>query len=297
MTRTLLFSTAICLVWSGCAMAQEGRYVVLFPFDKSTVDATAQATITSAAEAFKRSGAAQISLQGNTDTSGNSDYNQALSERREHAVTNELVRLGVPASAISATAVGESNPAVQTGDNVREQQNRRVDIQIVTPQPAPVAAVAPAPAPAPAPVAEMAPPPPDGSPWSFSPGIFFGYIFHDDEGDQSQFAGINLSLDYRVTDWASVGVEQAVFYNFDTPHDGIGGRTVMGPDFFLGDVFYVGANVGYLYGSGIDDGFVGGPEVGVQWNMFDMKVAYDIPFSHNLDDGNINTTVGAVFKF
>src|SRR6186713_3021445 len=76
MTRALLFSTAICLVWSGCAMAQEGRFVVLFPFDKSTVDAAAQATISSAAEAFKRTGAAQISVQGNTDTSGASDYNQ-----------------------------------------------------------------------------------------------------------------------------------------------------------------------------------------------------------------------------
>ena len=299
MTRTLLFSTAICLVWSGCAMAQDGRFVVLFPFDKSTVNAAAQATITSAAEEFKRSGAASISVQGNTDTSGNTDYNQALSERREKAVTNELVRLGVPAGAISATAVGESDLAGQTGDNVKEQRNRRVDIQIVAPQPQPVAVVAPAPAPAPAPVAETPPPPQpmEASRWSFSPGLFYGYNFSDKQRHNSQFAGINLSLDYKVADWVSVGVEQAGFYNFDTRDDGLGGRTVMGPDFFLGDNFYVGGNIGYLYGSGINDDFIGGPEVGVQWNMFNMKVAYDIPFSRGLDDGNINTTVAAVFHF
>ncbi len=56
MTRALLFSTAICLAWSGSAMAQEGRFVVLFPFDKSTINAEAQATINSAAEEFKRTG-------------------------------------------------------------------------------------------------------------------------------------------------------------------------------------------------------------------------------------------------
>jgi hypothetical protein len=295
MTRALLFSTAICLAWSGYALAQDGRFVVLFPFDKSNIDAAAQATISSAADEFKRTGAAQISVQGNTDTSGNSDYNQALSERREQAVTNELVRLGVPAGAISATAVGETDLAVQTGDNVREQQNRRVDIQIVAPPPPP----APEPAPAPAPVAEAPPPPPapDRSPWSFSPGIFYGYNLSDEQDTHSHMVGINLSLDYRVVDWMSVGVEQAGFYHFDTDDDGPGGRSVVGPDFFLGDMFYVGGNIGYLYGSGIDDEFIGGPEVGVQWEFIDMKVAYDIPFNRDLDEGIINTTIGAVFRF
>jgi OmpA family len=277
-------------------MAQDGRFVVLFPFNKATVDAAGRATISSAAQEFKRSGAAQISVQGNTDTVGNSEYNQALSERREQAVSAELVRLGVPATAISGTAAGENNLAVPTADNVREQQNRRVDIQIAAPQP--VAVVAPAPAPAP--VAETPPPPPMAvsvSPWSASAGLFYGYNFSDKQRHNSQFAGINLSLDYKVTDWASVGIEQAGFYNFDTRHDGPGGRTVFGPDFFLGENFFVGGNIGYLYGSGINDDFIGGPEVGVQWDMFNMKVAYDIPFSRGLDDGNINTTIGAVFKF
>src|SRR5690242_12046622 len=158
MKRTLLFSAALCLAWSGHAMAQQqGSYVVLFPFDKSTLDAQARATISSAAEEFKRTGSANISVQGHTDTAGNTDYNQALSERREQAVTSELVRLGVPAAAINASAVGESDPAVPTGDNVREQQNRRVDIAIAAPPPPPPPA--PAPAPTPAPVAETPPPP------------------------------------------------------------------------------------------------------------------------------------------
>jgi OmpA family len=295
MKRALLLSAAICLVMSGHAMAQQGRFVVLFPFDQSRLDAAARATISSAAEEFKRTGSAQISVQGHTDTAGNADYNQALSERREQAVTSELVRLGVPATAISGNALGESQPAVPTGDNVREAQNRRVDIQIAAPPPPP----APAPAPAPAPVAQTPPPPPEPEPtrWSFSPGLFYGYNFADQQDTHSQLVGINLSLDYRVVDWASIGVEQAGFYHFDTDDDGPGGRTVIGPDIFLGDMFYVGGNIGYLYGSGFHDDWIGGPEVGLKWEFIDWKVAYDIPFNRDLDEGILNTTIGTTFRF
>jgi hypothetical protein len=297
MKRALLFSAAISLAWSGHAMAQsQGDYVVLFGFDKSTLDAPAKATISSAAEEFKRSGSAHISVRGNTDTAGNSDYNQALSERREQAVTNELVRLGVPAGAISGVALGETQPAVPTGDNVREAQNRRVDIQVEAPPP-------PAPAPAPAPVAETPPPPPAPAPkpketqWSFSPGLFYGYNFHDQQATHSQLGGINLSLDYKPIDWASIGIEQAGFYHFDTKDDGPGGRTVIGPDFYLGDMFYAGGNFGYLYGDGIHDALIAGPEVGVQWEFINWKVAYDIPFNRDPGGGILNTTVGTTFRF
>jgi len=302
MKRALLFSAALCLAWTGLAWTgqavaqqQPGHYVVMFAFDKSTLDGTARATIAQAADAYKRTGAAQLSVQGHTDTSGNSDYNQALSERREQAVTQELVRLGVPQSAISGVALGESDPPVPTGDNVREAQNRVVDIQVAAPPPPP----APTPAPAPAPVAQTPPPPPpvEQSKLTFSPGIFYGYNFRDQQHNHSQMAGINLSLDYQVNDWVSVGMEQAGFYHFDTHDDGPGGRTVFGPDFYVGDIFYVGANIGYLYGSGIHDDGIAGPEAGIRWEFIDWKVAYDIPFNRDIDHGIINTTIGTSFKF
>jgi hypothetical protein len=311
MKRTLLFSAALCLLSAGGALAQQapaqqaqtqqaqpGRYVVLFPFDKATLDGPARAAIAAAAEEFRRNGSAQISVWGHTDTAGNADYNQALSERREQAVASELTRLGVPATSINGNAVGESDPAVPTGDNVREPRNRRVDIQVAAPPPPPPAPVAAAPAPT--------PPPPAPAPeklrkketaWSFSPGIFYGYNFSDQQDTHSQMIGVNLSLDYHVNDWVSLGVEQAGFYHFDTRNDGPGGRTVFGPDFHFAKMFYVGANIGYLYGSGIDDDAIAGPEAGVQWRNIDWKVAYDIPFNRDFDEGIINTTLGSTFKF
>ena len=135
------------------AQAQSPQYVVFFALDDATLDAEALATIASAAQEFQRSGSVRLSVRGHTDTSGNTEYNQALSERREQAVANELINQGVPADAIAAAALGETDPAVATGDGVPEAQNRRVEIAIEAPPPPPEPEAAPAPEPAP-PVAE-----------------------------------------------------------------------------------------------------------------------------------------------
>src|SRR5215475_13226405 len=104
MKRHLLLSAAACVMLAaGGARAQNapGHYVVLFALGKATLDASAKATIASAAQEFQRTGSANIQVAGHTDTSGNAEYNQALSERREQAVADELVRLGVPSTAIN----------------------------------------------------------------------------------------------------------------------------------------------------------------------------------------------------
>ena len=54
----------------------------------------------------------------------------ALSLRRANAVKDALVREGVPATAIAVVGRGEQGLLVQTGSNVREPQNRRVEIVI-----------------------------------------------------------------------------------------------------------------------------------------------------------------------
>jgi hypothetical protein len=244
-------------------------------------------------------------VRGHTDTSGSASYNQALSERREQAVANELIRQGVPASAITGEALGETDLAVVTGDGVPEPANRRVDIAVE--QPAPVAEMAPAPAPEPAPVpapAPAAPPPPEKKhQWLFSAGGFYGFNLEDEAGHTSHLGGINLAVDVPVMPWLSVGVEQAGFYHFGTPDDGFGGRTVASLDFGLMDFgvggtdfsSHIGGNIGYLYGSGFNDDFIAGPEVGVAAGPFLAKVAYDIPFNRDLDEGIVNTTIGIRF--
>ncbi len=67
-------------------------------------------------------------MNGYTDTSGSAKYNQGLSVRRAQAVAAELVKDGVPRQAITIQGFGETHLLVPTGPNVREPQNRRVEI-------------------------------------------------------------------------------------------------------------------------------------------------------------------------
>jgi hypothetical protein len=281
------------------AQTQARQFVVLFALDSATLDSEALATVAAAAEEFKRRGSARISLRGHTDTSGNASYNQALSERREQVVTDELVRQGVPADAIAGVAVGETDPAVATGDGVPEEQNRRVEIALEAPPPQPEPAPEPAPAPAPAPQA-MAEPAPERESFIFSAGPFYGYNIEDLNGGDSHLGGLNFSLDYEVSPWIGVGVEQAGFYHFSTDNDGFGGRSAASLDLLLGrdDVVpYLGGNIGYLYGSGIDEDFFAGPEIGIRAGAFNAKVAYDMPFNRDAGEGVVATTIGYGIRF
>ena len=132
--------------------AEPGSFLVYFGFDKATLDASARQVVAEAADEYKRTGAAQITVTGYADKAGRPAYNQRLSERRAEAVRRELERLGVPASAVQVAAEGENDPAVPTADGVPEARNRRVVIAM--PQPAPP--------PAPPAVAAETPPPPVG---------------------------------------------------------------------------------------------------------------------------------------
>ena len=102
--------------------------LVFFDWDKSNLTPQAMATISQAAAAYKATSSARISNVGNTDTSGSTDYNMALSIRRADAVKSALIQNGVPAVAIDSAGRGQTNLLVPTADGVREPQNRRVEL-------------------------------------------------------------------------------------------------------------------------------------------------------------------------
>ena len=111
-------------------MVAPPSFMVFFDWDRSNLSQQALTTIEQAANAFKTKGNARITATGHTDTSGPEAYNMALSLRRANAVKDALVRNGVPAQAITVVGMGEKGLLVPTGDNVREPQNRRVEIVI-----------------------------------------------------------------------------------------------------------------------------------------------------------------------
>ena len=105
-------------------------YLVFFDWDKADLTARARQIIAEAARASTRVTYSRVEVNGYTDRSGTAAYNQALGLRRAQSVGAELVRDGVPMSAIDITSFGESRPLVPTAAGVREPQNRRVEIII-----------------------------------------------------------------------------------------------------------------------------------------------------------------------
>ncbi len=103
-------------------------YLVFFDWDRADLTARAREIIKEAATNAQRANVTRIEVAGHADRSGDAAYNQRLSMRRAEAVAAQLVRDGVARGAISVQAFGESRPLVPTADNVREPQNRRVEI-------------------------------------------------------------------------------------------------------------------------------------------------------------------------
>jgi hypothetical protein len=105
-------------------------FMVFFDWDSAKLNPQATNVVGQAAAAYKTKGSARITATGHTDTSGTEAYNMALSLRRANAVKDALVQQGVPATAVAVVGRGEQGLLVQTGPNVREPQNRRVEIVI-----------------------------------------------------------------------------------------------------------------------------------------------------------------------
>ena len=103
-------------------------YLVFFDWDRADLTDRARQIIAEAARATTQVQVTRIEVDGNTDTTGTARYNQGLSVRRAQNVAAELVRLGVPRSAITTQGFGFSRLLVPTGPGVREPQNRRVEI-------------------------------------------------------------------------------------------------------------------------------------------------------------------------
>ena len=101
-----------------------------FPFDQYVLTPEAQSVVQEAANYANSGNATQVVVIGHADTSGSAAYNVRLSERRSKAVADALVGMGVAQSAMSVDWKGESEPAVATGDGVKEPLNRRSTIDI-----------------------------------------------------------------------------------------------------------------------------------------------------------------------
>jgi OOP family OmpA-OmpF porin len=114
------------------AQAAANLFTVYFDFDSWTLKAEQLKVLDDVIASARSGGQTNIVIVGHTDTSGPSDYNQKLSVKRANVVVEALVQMGARRAALHASGVGETDLAVETGDNVKEAKNRRT---VVTLQP------------------------------------------------------------------------------------------------------------------------------------------------------------------
>ena len=115
---------------AACAPGGPANFIVYFGFDRTNLTDAAISTIEEVVAAVNSLGTSALSVVGHADTVGTVQYNQGLSERRANRVADALAERGVPMGAMTLAGRSENELAVQTGDNVREPLNRRVEITL-----------------------------------------------------------------------------------------------------------------------------------------------------------------------
>jgi hypothetical protein len=285
-------------------MESPGRYFVTFGLDQVTLTEQDRRVIAEAAEDYRQGGRPQVSVVGYTDTSGSAAYNLELSQRRAEVVADELEREGVPSADIVTLGRGEEALLVATADGVREPRNRRVEIVVPQPPPEPAAGPEIA-APAPAPMEE---PEEEERHNLFTIGPIYGHNFGEtDDGGENDLVGAEITYSALPGFLGGVSLKQAVLYSFNGDDDGVNGRSVISLDFApdLGIVRpFLAANFGGVYGPGVQDGFVAGPEIGFNIDLFEgvamrAKAAYDYQFRNagHLDEGILWAGLGFGVQF
>ena len=259
------------------------RFVVHFGFGKAQLDDAGRQVVAQAADAYRNTGEAQVAVTGYTDTTGTDEHNQALAEKRAETVRNELVRLGVPDSSITTNARGEQDLAVPTEAGVPDIRNRRVEIEVSQAGGEAAAATKPA--------GRKQP-----GRFAFTVGPVYGHNFKEKDkgGAEDDFAGAEFRLDVLPHFLGGIALKQDVLWAFNTADDGLAGRTVASLDFAPNLWIlrpHLSANFGGVYGSGVQNGLVVGPELSLDLNLIPgftlrPKVAYDFQLRNlGWDDG------------
>jgi len=105
-------------------------FSVPFGWDRSVLTREASDIIDAAVTRARQCNINGAVVIGHADTSGPRGYNRGISRRRADVVRDAMVARGVNPDLIRTEARGETDPALMTGDGVREAANRRAGVTI-----------------------------------------------------------------------------------------------------------------------------------------------------------------------
>jgi hypothetical protein len=142
-------------------------------------------------------------------------------------------------------------------------------------------------------------------------GHNFGETDGEDDGDgdetENDLVGAELTFDALPAFLGGLSLKQAVLWSLNGVDDGLTGRTVASLNLMPLNLVvfrpFLSANFGGVYGEGVQDGLVAGPELGFDISPFGgttirTKVAYDYQFRNNgWDEGILWGGVSLGYRF
>ena len=126
----------------------------------------------------------------------------------------------------------------------------------------------------------------------------------DDSFDTNNF-GASGSLGYYINKNFILTFKQGLFFGDNNNSTLVNARSIVQAAYqwdFDRWQPYVGMNVGGVYGAGIRDEALFGPEVGVKYYVNEStflfgNIAYEVPFDNCCNDGVVPYTMGVGFNF
>jgi len=103
---------------------------VLFDTGKSNLRTEAQVALAKLSGIVLNYPSLRLGIEGHTDSTGGTDINQVLSEKRAGAVRDYLVVQGLDAGTLSAQGFGMNSPVADNSTAQGRQKNRRVEIVV-----------------------------------------------------------------------------------------------------------------------------------------------------------------------
>ena len=101
---------------------------VLFDFEQTSLRPEASRTVARAVSYLQENPDRKALIEGHTDHTGETDYNQNLSTKRSDAIGEALVARGISPDRITTVGFGESKPVADNDTVEGRQSNRRVEI-------------------------------------------------------------------------------------------------------------------------------------------------------------------------
>ncbi len=105
---------------------------VLFPLNSSYLTDQAKEELDKLVALLEEYPGASLIVDGHTDATGTEEYNQWLSEKRAESVKKYAVSKGLAENRISTHGYGQTKPIAANNTKEGRQQNRRVEVTIVT---------------------------------------------------------------------------------------------------------------------------------------------------------------------